>query len=47
MPKKNKDLLKLFPKNEKDITAFIKTNKISLNDEKELLLLVNYLDSLN
>jgi hypothetical protein len=46
MPKKNKDLLKLFPIYEKEISAFIKTNKISLNDEKELLLLVNYLDSL-
>jgi hypothetical protein len=46
MPKKNKDLLKLFPNYEKEITAFIKTNKISLNDEKELSLLVNYLDSL-
>lgn len=47
MPKKNKDLLKLFPKNEKEITAFLKTNKTSFNDVKELLLLVNYLDTLN
>jgi hypothetical protein len=47
MPKKNKDLLKLFPKNEKEISAFLKTNKTSLNDIKELLLLVNYLDTLN
>lgn len=46
MPKKNKDLLKLFPIYEKEISAFIKTNKISLNEEKELLLLVNYLDTL-
>jgi hypothetical protein len=46
MPKKNKDFLKLFSKYEKEITTFLKTNKISLNDEKELLLLVNYLDSL-
>ena len=47
MPKKNKDLLKLFPNYEKEITAFLKTNKISLNDDKELLLLVNYLNTLN
>ncbi len=46
MPKKNKDLLKLFPIYEKEITAFIKTNKISLDDEKELLLLVNYINTL-
>lgn len=46
IPKKNKDLLKLFPLYEKEISAFIKTNKISLNKEKELLLLVNYLDTL-
>jgi hypothetical protein len=38
--------LKLFPIYEKEISAFIKTNKISLNEEKELLLLVNYLDTL-
>ena len=29
MPKKNKDLLKLFPIYEKEISAFIKTNKIN------------------
>ncbi len=46
MPKKNKDFLKLFPNYEKQITAFLKENKISLNDEKELLLLVNYLNTL-
>jgi hypothetical protein len=46
MPKKNKDFLKLFPNYEKEISDFLKTNKISLNDEKELLLLVYFIYTL-
>ena len=38
---------KIMANYEKEITAFLKTNKISLNDDKELLLLVNYLNTLN
>lgn len=47
MPTKKKELLKMFPNKEKDIEGFLKSNKISFKDEKDLLLLVNYLDTLN
>lgn len=47
MPSKKKELLKMFPNNEKEIETFLKTNKISFKDEEDLILLVNYLDTLN
>lgn len=47
MPTKKKELLKMFPNNEKEIETFLKTNKISFKDEEDLILLVNYLDTLN
>ncbi len=47
MPSKKKDLLKMFPNNEKQIEDFLKSNKISFKDENDLISLVNYLDTLN
>lgn len=47
MPTKKKELLKMFPNKEKEIEEFLKSNKISFKDEKDLIVLVNYLDTLN
>lgn len=46
MPTKKKDLLKLFPDKEKSIESFIKSNKISLKEETDLISLVNYLNTI-
>lgn len=46
MPKKKKELLALFPNNEKDVEGFIKTNKISLDEENDLITLVKFLNTL-
>jgi len=43
MPKKKKDFIKLFPN--KDVTKFIKKERISLKDKKDLIKLVNFLNS--
>ena len=47
MPSKKKELLKMFPNKEKEIETFLKSNKTSFKEEKDLILLVNYLDTLN
>ncbi len=46
MPKKKKELLALFPNNGKEIEGFMKTNKISLDDERNLIDLTKFLNSL-
>ena len=46
LPKKNKDLAKLFPANSKEILSFIKTNKIKTSREDDLIRLVTYISSL-
>lgn len=47
MPTKKKELLKMFPNKEKEIEAFLKSNKTSFKEENDLIVLVNYLDTLN
>lgn len=47
MPSKKKEFLKLFPNKEKEIESFLKSKKISFKDEKDLLLLINYIDTLS
>ncbi len=46
MPRKKKELLALFPENASQIEQYLKEKKISLSDEKDLLLLTEYLSTL-
>lgn len=43
--KSKKDLIDLFPQKKKQISNFIKKNKLKLNSEKNLIQLVNFLDT--
>ncbi len=47
LPRKKKDLAKIFPKHSKEITAFIKSNKIKTNKKEDLVKLINYINLLN
>ncbi len=42
---KKKDLLKFFPDNKKDIEKFIKSNKIKITNQKDLIKLVEHINS--
>lgn len=46
MPSKKKELLALFPDHVNQIEAFIKTNKIGLKEVDDLIMLVNFLNTL-
>lgn len=46
MPKKKKELLALFPEKASEVEKFVKEKKISFSDEKDLLLLTEYLSTL-
>ena len=45
-PKKKKELLALFPEKASEVEKFVKEKKISFSDEKDLLLLTEYLSTL-
>lgn len=47
LPSNKKKLVKLFPTLEKNILAFIKTQKIKLNKEIDLMKLINYLNQIS
>ncbi|MDR2206443.1 MAG: hypothetical protein LBE36_09875 [Flavobacteriaceae bacterium] len=44
IPKNIKELLNFFPENKDDINSFVKSNKIKLNQEVDLVKLVNFLN---
>jgi hypothetical protein len=46
LPSKKKDLVKLFPENSKEISAFIKDNKIKTSRETDLITLIDYINSI-
>lgn len=46
LPRKNKDLAKLFPDHTKDILSYIKTNKIKTSKEEGLIKLITYISTL-
>jgi len=46
LPKKKKALLKLFPGMEKDISKYIKSKKLSLKKEQDLIKLIYYINTL-
>jgi hypothetical protein len=46
MPRREKDVLALFPEKANEIKAFIKEKNISLRDEKDIIDLVRFLNSL-
>ena len=46
MPRKKKDLLKLFPEHSNEVQAYLKTNKVDFNKESDLLILVRFLNTL-
>ena len=46
MPKREKDFLALFPEKANEIKAFIKQKDISLRDEKDIIVLVRFLNTL-
>ena len=46
LPTKKKDLAKAFPSHSKDITSFIKKNKIKLSKEEDLVKVVDYLGTI-
>ena len=47
LPIKKKEIAQLFPASEKEILTFIKTKKINLKKETDVLTLVNYINQLN
>ena len=44
VPKNSKELLSHFPENKTDLEKFIKTNKINIKQEIDLIKLVNFLN---
>jgi hypothetical protein len=46
LPTSKRDLYKAFPDNEKEIKTFLKSSKISLNDEEDLSKLIDFLSTL-
>nr|WP_321221694.1 hypothetical protein [uncultured Psychroserpens sp.] len=46
LPKKKKDLIKIFPKHETEVANFIKKNKIKTSREADIIKLINYVNSL-
>ncbi|WP_040279170.1 hypothetical protein [Psychroserpens damuponensis] len=46
LPKKKKDLAKLFPKHSKEVLSFIKKNRIKTSREEDLIQLTNYVNTL-
>ncbi|MEM5566716.1 hypothetical protein WNY78_16460 [Psychroserpens sp. AS72] len=46
LPKKKKEIVKLFPKHSKEILSFIKENKIKTSREEDLIQLINYVNAL-
>lgn len=46
LPKKKKELVKLFPKHSKEVLNFIKKNKIKTSREEDLIVLIDYLNTL-
>ena len=46
VPRRKKDLIKLFPGKEKEVEKFIKKNKIKTNKEEDLIQLINYVKTL-
>ncbi len=46
IPKKSKDLVKFFPESSKEILNYIKSNKIKISKENDLIKLTTYLNTL-
>lgn len=46
VPKKKKDFLKLFSENQENIDIFLKSNKIDLEDENDLISIVRFLNTI-
>lgn len=46
VPKKKKEISKIWPEKAKEINAFVKSNKIKSNREEDLIKLVNYINTL-
>ncbi|MGB3605575.1 MAG: hypothetical protein WA775_06410 [Psychroserpens sp.] len=46
LPTKKKDIAKMFPKHAKEVITFIKENRIETSEEKDLIQLINYINTL-